>query len=80
MVSTGRSYAGVLAVLAFLVTLCRGAGSGQTTSNILANSLIALAVFAVVGGLIGWIAERMVIEAFTDQPRGKKRGGTTGML
>lgn len=63
MTSAGRSYAGVLAVLAFLVTLCRGISHAHTASDTITNSLVALVAFAVIGGLIGWIGERSITDS-----------------
>lgn len=62
MASTSRSYAGVLAVVAFLVTLFRGISLSHAPTDAIANSLIALVLFAIIGGVVGWIAERTIAE------------------
>ncbi len=73
MASISRSFAGVLAIVAFLVTLCRGVSQSHAASDAIANALMAMAVFAVIGKLIGWIAERSLEESVKQTVLSKDR-------
>lgn len=63
MKSISRSYAGVLAGLAFVVMLCRGLGHSAAAGETIGNALLAMLGFAVVGGIVGWIAEQTIEES-----------------
>jgi hypothetical protein len=54
--------AGVLALLAFAVCLVAGLGAGNSTTTILSNALLALAVTFVVGLVVGAMAQKMLEE------------------
>ena len=58
-----RTYAGVLGAIAFLVTSIRGllAGSDAETTLLAASGLVF--VFAAIGCITGWIADKTVEEA-----------------
>jgi hypothetical protein len=59
----GRVYAGVLGPLAMAVVLCRGwLGSGGVEGT-LGLATLYLAIFSVVGALIGQIAQATVDES-----------------
>jgi hypothetical protein len=58
----GRAYAGILGPLAMAVVICRGwLGSGGTEST-LTSAITFLAVFSIVGALIGHLAQSIVDE------------------
>ena len=59
----GRVYAGILGPLAMAVVICRGwFGSGDAL-NTLSLATVYLAIFSVVGALIGQIAQATVDES-----------------
>ena len=59
----GRVYAGVLGPLAMAVVICRGwFGSGDAV-NTLGQATVYLAIFSVVGALIGQIAQATIDES-----------------
>jgi hypothetical protein len=74
----GRAYAGILGPLAMAVVICRGVmGSGGVQST-LSLATIYLAIFSVVGALVGTIALSTIDESVRaklqqqlDQPAGK---------
>ena len=74
----GRVYAGILGPLAMAVVICRGwFGSGDAL-NTLGLATVYLAIFSVVGALIGQIAQATVDESVRaklqqqlNQPAGK---------
>ena len=53
-------YAGILGPLAFLTCLARGLIHGGGTETVLLTAWCSLLVFAAIGGVIGWVAERIV--------------------
>ena len=53
-------YAGILGPLAFLTSLARGAIRGGGVEGVLWTAWAALLLFAVVGYVVGWVAERIV--------------------
>lgn len=56
-------YAGILGPLAFLTTLLRGTLHGGQADAVLFSAWCCLWAFAVVGFLVGWVAERTVADA-----------------
>ena len=59
----GRAYAGILGPLAMAVVICRGwLGSGGIEST-LTSAIAFLAVFSLVGALIGQLAQSIVDES-----------------
>ncbi len=59
----GRTYAGILGPLAMVVMICRGwLGSGGIEST-LAQATTYLVVFAIVGALIGHLAQATIDES-----------------
>ena len=59
----GRVYAGVLGPLAMAVVICRGCfGSGDVLST-LGQATLYLAIFSVLGALIGQIAQATIDES-----------------
>ena len=62
-----RLYAGILGLLALMVSLMRGilaGGGGETT---LWTAWLSLLAFTVLGAVIGWLAERIVRESVSSQ-------------
>jgi len=67
----GRAYAGILGPVAFVTVIVRAAIHGGDASQAVAAALVALGVFALLGLILGTIAERVIREAiemrFRDQ-------------
>ena len=59
----GRVYAGVLGPLAMAVVICRGWLSSGDALNTLGLATVYLAIFSVVGALIGHIAQATIDES-----------------
>ncbi len=59
----GRSYAGVLGLLAFGTVLARGLGRTASVNATLWQASLALFAFALVGLITGAIANRIVEES-----------------
>ncbi len=59
----GRNYAGTLGLLAFATTIARGVGAGGSSGTTLGFACLHLFVFAGIGGILGWLAERTVEES-----------------
>jgi len=55
-----RIYAGILGPLAFLTSLGHGAMHGGGGMSVLWTGWCCLVVFAAVGYVVGWVAERIV--------------------
>ena len=55
-----RTYAGILGPLAFLTSLAHGAMHGGGGTSVLWTGWCCLLVFAAVGYVVGWVAERVV--------------------
>jgi hypothetical protein len=80
-----RRYSAVLGFLAFAVTCVRGIAVGGTCESTLGYAIACLAVFAVLGGIAGWLAEGIVAEAIrsrlaaeiTNQPTASTRKAVT---
>ena len=74
----GRAYAGILGPLAMAVVICRGwFGSGDAVGT-LGLATLYLAIFSVVGALIGQLAQATIDESVRgklqqqlNQPAGK---------
>jgi hypothetical protein len=58
-----RTYAGILGPLALVISLARGLLGGGSTDSVLWAGWWNLLVFTAVGGVIGWLAERIVADA-----------------
>jgi hypothetical protein len=57
-----RTYAGILGPLALFTSLVRGAVHAWSTEKTLLVAWTSLLVFAVLGWVVGWVAERVVDE------------------
>lgn len=58
-----RTYAGILGLLAFLTCVARGLIQGGGPVGVLGTACLTMAAFAVVGSLVGWIAQQTVEES-----------------
>ena len=58
-----RSFAASLGALAMGLVAFRGAILGEPTGSVALEAITAMAVFAVVGGMAGWIADVLVRDA-----------------
>lgn len=56
----GRAYAGVLGYLASALTMLRGAIAGSGVESTLLTAIASLAIFAVIGFVLGTIAQATV--------------------
>ena len=59
----GRAYAGILGSLAMAVVICRGVIGSGGVANTLTTAIAYLAVFSLVGAIIGHIAQVTVDES-----------------
>ncbi|MCH1438501.1 MAG: hypothetical protein L7W43_02510 [Rubripirellula sp.] len=58
-----RNFATSLGALAMGLVALRGAILGEPSAGVALEAIMAMAVFAVVGGLVGWIADTLVRDA-----------------
>lgn len=65
-----RIYAGILGPLAFLTNVLRGAASGAAADHVLWSAWTSLWLFAALGCVAGWIAERTVDESVRQRVSG----------
>lgn len=63
----GRAYAGVLGYLAAALTLARGVIAGGGAETTLLSAIAAMAIFAVVGFVLGTLAQSTVDNAVRQQ-------------
>jgi hypothetical protein len=59
----GRVYAGVLGTLAMAVVICRSALDGGGAEGTLTMAIVAMIVFAIVGSVLGQIAQATIDES-----------------
>ena len=59
----GRAYAGILGPLAMAVVICRGWLVSSGVSGTLTHATLALALFAIVGAVLGHLAQSTVDES-----------------
>ncbi len=62
-----RQYAGILGLLALIVSLLRGIVAGGASEATLWTAWLSLLAFTVLGAVIGWLAERIVRESVSGQ-------------
>ncbi len=72
----GRAYAGVLGYLASALTLVRGAVAGSGLEGTVMMAVAAMAIFALIGFVIGTIAETTVDHAIREKLETQLVGGT----
>jgi hypothetical protein len=58
-----RNYAGVLGCLGMAIAMARGALAGAGLEGTVTTAVAALVSFAVVGSLVGWVAEAAIDES-----------------
>ena len=63
----GPSYAGILASLAFVIVILRGALHGYAAEGTIKLGILMLCVFAVIGYVIGRIAGDTVRDSIRDR-------------
>ncbi len=63
----GRTYAGVLGPISFVVIVVRSLIDGDSVDSTLLAASLALFVFAAIGYVIGSIADKTVIQAIEFQ-------------
>ena len=59
----GRVYAGILGPLAMAVVICRGWLGSAGVEGTLTQAILSLALFALVGAILGHIAQSTVDES-----------------
>jgi hypothetical protein len=59
----GRIYAGILGPLAMVVIICRGIKDSAGIEGTLILAIVALAVYAAIGSVVGQIAQATVDES-----------------
>lgn len=59
----GRSYGGILGLVAFLTVLARGCVRGGGAEPTLFAAWLGLLAFTPLGCIVGWVAERTVEES-----------------
>jgi len=62
-----RQYAGILGLLALVVSLLRGLMAGGSSEATLWTAWLALVAFTAIGAVIGWLAERIVRDSLSSQ-------------
>ena len=62
-----RRYAGILGPLALLVSLAHGAIHAHECELVLLTGWLSLVSFAMVGGVLGWLAEQAVKDSVRSQ-------------
>jgi hypothetical protein len=59
----GRIYAGILGTLAMAIVICRGLKDSSGIEGTLTLAIVALAVYAIIGSVLGQIAQATVDES-----------------
>jgi membrane protein implicated in regulation of membrane protease activity len=62
-----HTYAGILGPLALLTSFAHGAIHSHQCESMLLAGWLSLVSFAVVGGVLGWLAERTVEDSVQSQ-------------
>ena len=62
-----RIYAGILGPLALLTSFAHGAVHSRQCESMLLSGWLSLLSFAMVGGVLGWLAERTVKDSVRSQ-------------
>lgn len=56
----GRTYAGILGPLAMVVIICRGLRDSAGIEGTLTIAIVALAIYAIIGSVLGQIAQATI--------------------
>jgi len=62
-----RQYAGILGLLALMVSLVRGLIAGGASEATLLTAWLSLLAFTVIGAMLGWLAERIVRDSVSSR-------------
>ena len=62
-----RQYAGILGLLALVVSLLRGLMAGGASEATMWTAWLSLLAFSVIGAVIGWLAERIIRDSVSSQ-------------
>jgi membrane protein implicated in regulation of membrane protease activity len=62
-----RQYAGILGLLALMVSLMRAIVVGGASESTLWTAWLGFLAFTILGAVIGWLAERVVRESVSSQ-------------
>jgi heme/copper-type cytochrome/quinol oxidase subunit 4 len=62
----GRSFAGILGAVAFVVVLSRGLMHGAAVDQTLVTAAVQMFLFAVFGYWVGKVADRTVLDSLCD--------------
>jgi hypothetical protein len=73
-----RVYAGILGPLAMAVVICRGLLDSGGVEGTLTSATVYLAIFSVVGAIIGHIAQSTVDESVRAQLEQQLQGDSGG--
>jgi hypothetical protein len=71
-----RTYAGILGPLALAVSLVRGLLAGGGTESVLWTAWCHFLLFAAIGGVLGWIAQRVVADSVNGRIAAELEGQT----
>ena len=63
----GRLFASFFGAVAFLVVILRGLLEGRAVEATLESACIALVIFSLVGGWVGWTADGAIRQAVQTQ-------------
>jgi len=62
-----RQYAGILGLLALMVSLMRGILAGGVSEATLWTAWLGFLAFTAIGAVIGWLAERIIRDSVSSQ-------------
>ena len=75
-----RSYAVSLGALAMGLVVLRGAIRGELAGHVAIEAIVAMLLFACVGGIAGWIADQLVRDSLERMFRARVQWYRKGML
>ncbi len=75
-----RSYAVSLGALAMGLVVLRGAIHGELAASVAMEAIVAMLVFACVGGVAGWIADYLVRDSLERMFRSRVDWYRKGMI
>jgi hypothetical protein len=71
-----RTYAGILGLLAFAISLARGFLHAWSMETTLLQAWIGLWAFAMLGAVLGWLAGRIIEEEVRAQIKEREEVGS----